>query len=174
MKISKGLLPTPAVKDTKWKFSGTVENCTGTPTAAATGTPLSAGAMKLQVELPPGSTCSSLIPGAVVKGSGQVKWTAIDPVKNKPKTIFTDKFKTVVSFTRQGSSNPIVLNAVSPANRVDPKSKSLFQGKHYEFHFVIDETQAQIDAACPGPKNKGIQVLHFTGVQGTSTLTVAP
>ena len=72
-----------------------------------------------------------------------------------------------------GGFDPIVLDAVSPTIPTDPKSKSLFQGKHYEFHFVIDETQAQLDALCPGPKGKGIQVLHFTGVQGTSTLTVA-
>jgi hypothetical protein len=40
--------------------------------------------------------------------------------------------------------------------------------------FVTDETQAQVDANCPGPKNKGITLLHFTGFQGASTLTVLP
>jgi hypothetical protein len=103
----------------------------------------------------------------------QVKWNAIDPKNNKLENgVAQDKFKSVATFTRAGSGIPITLDATSPVIPVDPKSKSLFQGKHFALHFVMDETQAQLDASCPGPKNKGVAVLHFTNAIGQSTLTV--
>jgi hypothetical protein len=102
VKISKGLTATPATGNTKWKFTGTIENCTNGPNSAKTGTPVTGGSIQLQVELPPGSTCSNLVPGAPAKVTFTVKWTAISQSNGKPKVVGTDKFKsTRVVHTRR-------------------------------------------------------------------------
>jgi hypothetical protein len=167
LKISKGLLSTPAAKNTKFTFSGTVEDCINMAVQPKTGTPISAGSLKLQVTLPPGSTCSNTGIGLPVKVTGQVKWTAIKPSTGKPTTIFTDKFKSLASYGRVGSGFPITIDAVSaPLSNV----KSPFNGDQIAFHFVLDENSGQVNTLCS--QKNGITQLHFTNLAGQSTVTV--
>jgi hypothetical protein len=167
VKISKGLLDTPAVKDTKWKFSGTLDNCMNFPMAVKTGTPITSGSMKASVELPPGSTCSSIVSGPPVKAALQVKWNALSAGKSKP--VAADKFKAIATFTRVGSGTPIDIH-ITTAPIVDPKS--MFIGHSLSLDVVIDENQASLDAACHNSNLKGITLLHFTG--GGSSIQVLP
>jgi hypothetical protein len=132
-----------------------------------TGTPISAGSLKLQVQLPPGSTCSNIVPGAPVKVTGQVKWTAIKPSTGKPTTIFTDKFKALASYSRDGTGFPITIDAVSVALT---NVKSPFVGKQIAYHFVLDESSGAYNTLCTS--EKGVTLLHFTNVAGQSTVTV--
>jgi hypothetical protein len=172
IKLSKGLLTAPAIKDTKWKLTGTADNCSNFPTAVKTGTPITSGSIKVQVELPPGATCSNVVVGTAVKASWQVKWNAIDPGTGKVKSgVAKDKGKTIATFTRVGSGIPLTLRATTPAI-ID--LKSMFIGKHLSMDFVIDESQSALDAACNHVKGKGIALLHFTNVMGPSSITVLP
>ncbi len=50
--------------------------------------------------------------------------------------------------------------------------KSKFLGKDATFNIVIDENAAQIAEGCATPK-KGLQGLHFSGVNGPSKLTLS-
>jgi hypothetical protein len=164
VKISKGLTATPAAAKTKWKFTGTIENCTNGPFSSKTGTAVTAGAVQLQVDLPPGSTCSTLIPGVPLKASLKVKWMALAST-GKLKTVATDTIKALASYTRDGTGAPITLDAETfPISN----SKSLMNGRSIAAHFVLDETQPELDAACAS--TKGIALLHFTNVLGQSTI----
>jgi hypothetical protein len=172
VKLSKGLVTAPAIKDTKWKFTGTADSCVNFPTAVKTGTPITSGSVKVQVELPPGATCSNVAVGTAIKASWQVKWNAIDPGTGKVKSgVAKDKGKTIASFVRVGSGIPLTLRATTPAI-VDPKS--IFIGKHLSMDFVIDESQSALDTAFNDVKGKGIALLHFTNVLGPSSITVLP
>ena len=166
IKISKGLLGTGSAKATKVKITGTLENCTNMPTAPKAGGPITSGSFSAQVTLPAGSTCSSFVTGSLTKTKFQVKWNAL--VKGKAKTVASDK-GTIASLTQVGSGAPIQLGA-SSSSFSDPKS--LFNGKHAELNIVTDETQSALNTACAS--KTGIAALHFTGVSGTSTLTVKP
>jgi hypothetical protein len=167
VKISNGLLPAAALKDTKWKLQGSVDACTNFPNAPKTGTPIISGSMKLGVEMPPGANCANEVVGAPVKGSWQVKWNAMSGTAVKA-GVAKDGGKILATFTG-GGDEPLTVDATTPAI-VDPKS--LFIGKHISFHFVMDENQAARDLACNDPKLKGIAVLHFTGP--ASQITVLP
>jgi hypothetical protein len=92
VKISKGLLTTPAVKDTKWKLAGSLDNCLHFPIAPKTGSSITGGILKASIELPPGSTCTDVAQSDTpVKASLQVKWSAFSDGKLKP--VASDKFK---------------------------------------------------------------------------------
>jgi hypothetical protein len=171
-KLSKGLLTAPqALKDTKHKLTGTLENCANFPTAVKTGTPITSGSVKVQAELAPGSTCANIVSGAIVKSKVQVKWNAIDPKSGKPKTVATDKAM-LSSFVRTGAGIPVVIDATSTP--FDAIKSVFFKGRTVSVHFVMDETQAALDTACNDVKGKGIFTLHFTGLLGASTITVNP
>jgi hypothetical protein len=170
VKIAKGLLAAPSVKDTKWKLSGTLDNCVNFPNAPKTGTQIIAGSLKLGVEMPPGASCSTAIPtGTPVKGSWQIKWNATDPKTNLPKAgVAKDGDKMVATFSQAGAGAPITIDATS-APITNPLS--LFIGKTVHMHFVMDENQAALDTMCTS--TKGIAILHFTGLSGASTLTLS-
>jgi hypothetical protein len=72
---------------------------------------------------------------------------------------------TSVASITQGSGSPMTLHVVS-----GPFAAGAFAGKHLEFDVFIDESSATISGACA--TKVGLKSLHFTGVQGTSTLTV--
>jgi hypothetical protein len=169
-KIAAGLLPTAAAKDTKHKLTGTLDNCTNTPTAVKTGTPLDAGSIQVQAEMAPGANCTNMVVGAVVKSKVTIKWNAHDNKANKDKTVATDK-ATLASFTQVGTGAPLHFHAVTSA--FDPLKSVFFGGMHAEIDFRMDETQAQLDTACNDAKGKGIFNLHFTALSN-STLTVMP
>jgi len=170
VKISKGLLTTPAVKDTKLTVSGTLENCTGFESIPTKyGTPITSGSIKLTLEIPPGSTCSGLTSGFPVKSSLSIKWNAINPKNNKPAKVFSEK-TTLASYAQAGT-DPLTIDVSSQA--FGPKSKTPgFMTKHADMHFVMDQTAADLATQCNQAKDKGIALLNFTGVRGPSTLEV--
>src|SRR5262249_55445219 len=112
VKINKGLMAAAAVKDTKFTVSGTLENCQNFPTVPKQAGPIMNGSFKLSLEIPPGSTCSSLITGAVVKSSLSITWSTPDPLKpGKFKKVSSEK-TTALSY-EQPSSDPFTLNVTS-------------------------------------------------------------
>jgi hypothetical protein len=168
-KIRKGLKSTvdpKKPKDTKHKLTGTADNCTGMPTAPKTGNPISSGSVQVQAEMTPGATCSNIVTGTLVKSKVIVKWNSINPKTLKPKKVETD-VSSLVSF-EQFSSNPVKFRAVSA-----PLAASVFfAGKHLEFTFVMDQTQAQLNQACNDPAGEGIVSLTFTNA--ASFVTAKP
>ena len=167
VKIVKGLTATPAAKSTKWTVTGTLDGCLGFPIAPNTGTPIASGSLALRVKFPPGSTCSILAPGAPVKVRMVVAWNAL--VNGTPKIVAKDRFQALASFSSSGNGITAELHIATP-DIVNPKS--LLVGRHLVATLVMDETQPALDAACAGPG--GISRLHFTGMQGMSTLTLLP
>ena len=168
-KISKGLLPADAVKDTKWKNTGTLESCTGAmPNNPKNAQPITGGSIQLQVTVAPGSDCTDIIGGAVTKNSLSIKWNQV--VSGKLKSVSSDKFKSGISFTRTSAPGvfPIVIDSNTGIVPVDPKSKSLFQGRSFSIHMVMDQTAGDIAAACPGPKGKGVTQLTFRDCRGVA------
>jgi hypothetical protein len=170
VKISKPLTNTAALNDTKLKFSGTLDNCTGfeaIPTKF--GTPITSGKIKLTIEIPPGSVCGGLTPGFPVKSSLSITWNAINPKNNEPAKVYSEK-TTMASYV-ESSGNPITIDMSSQA--FGPKSKTPgFMDKHADVRFVIDELPAAIAPQCA--TKDGVKELHFTGVNGPSTLAVLP
>jgi len=167
VKIVKGLVATPATKSTRWSLTGSLDACTGLPTAPKTATPMTSGSIALRLKLPPGGTCTTMVPGAPAKVQMVVKWSSL--VNGKRKVVAKDKFTALAAFERQGTGMPVAIQ-VATAAIVD--AKSALVGKHLVANVVIDESQAAIDAACAG--NGGIASLHFTGAQGPSTIMVVP
>jgi hypothetical protein len=166
VKIAKGLAVTPAPKTTKWTVTGTLDDCVGLPNAPETGTPILSGAMALHVTLPPGGTCDTLVPGAPTKVQMVIKWRGL--VGRKLKTVAKERVAALASFSRQGTGVPVEIQLTTPAIA---DTKSVLLGKHLVADIVMDETQSALDAACAGD---GLSRLHFTGVQGLSTITVLP
>jgi hypothetical protein len=168
VKISKGLTNTPAVKDTKLTVSGTLDGCTGFDSIPTKyGTPITSGAVKLTLEISPGSTCAGLTSGFPVKSSLSITWNAINPAKNKAAKVYSEK-TTLASYMSIVGTN-IEVDISSQA--FGPKSKTPgFQTKHADMVFNIDESTAAI--ATPCGTTDGVKALHFTAVNGPSTLTV--
>jgi hypothetical protein len=168
--IAKGLTNTPAAKNTALEFSGTLDNCTGfegIPTKF--GTPITSGDIDVTIVIPPGSVCGGLTPGFPVKSSVSITWNAINPNNNKPQKAYTEN-TTVASYV-ESNTNPITIDMSSQA--FGPKSKTPgFMDKHADLRFVIDEVPAAIAPQCATPD--GVKQLHFTGVNGPSTLVVLP
>jgi hypothetical protein len=169
-KISAGLLPAAAAKDTKHKLTGTLENCLSTPTAVKTGTVLDGGSIQVQAEMGPGANCTNMITGAIVKSKVTIKWNAHDNKANKDKTVATDK-ATLTSFTQVGTGAPVHFHATTSA--FDPLKSVFFGGKHAEIDFVMDQTQSQLDTACNDVKHKGIFNLTFTAASN-SQIAIMP
>ena len=169
VKISKGLKTTPAVKNTTFTISGTLENCQNFPAVPGSAGPITAGTFKLSLEVPPGSTCAGITAGFPVKSSLSITWKTPNPAKpGKLKKVGSEK-TTLASYAEPGA-NPIVLGAVS--QDFGPKSKTPgFMSKHAVLSLTMDQTAAQIAAGCADPK-KGLRVLDFTGVNGPSTLEI--
>ena len=162
--IRGGLIPTESFSDTRWKNSGTIENCTGgLPVSPKYNQVVSGGSFKLQVTLTPGSDCTDIIGGAVTRSSLSLKWTTV--VAGKARTAGSDKVKTGITFTRSPGDFPITLNAVIPPIT---NTKSLFYGRHFEFKMVMDQTAGQVSTACAGPG--GLAVLNFTGAASVLTI----
>jgi hypothetical protein len=167
LKISHGLKAAASTSNTNLKFTGTLDNCANFPMSPKTGTPITAGSMKLSIAEPPGASCTNVVSGAPVKVALTVKWSALKA--GKPVNAAADKVKALATFVRNGAGAPLDLVATTgPITSV----KSLFIGQHLQLEFVLDETQAQLDAACASAM--GISLLHFTGVSGPSTITVLP
>jgi hypothetical protein len=165
VKVSPGLTATPTLKDAKFKYSGSLTNCSGFTTATKFGTPISGGTFKMQVELPPGATCSNLVTGMPVKTKLQIKFAALKD--GKLKTASNEK-TTLTSYMQVGSSFPLHFLAVgAPFTDL----KSLFLGKHATLNVTIDENAASVAALCVA--NGGLKALHFTGVSGPSTVLIS-
>jgi hypothetical protein len=73
LKVSPGLKATTSTAETKFKFTGSVDNCENAPTV--NGIAITGGTLKLQVEMPPGSSCSGVAPGTPVKAKLAIKWS---------------------------------------------------------------------------------------------------
>jgi hypothetical protein len=170
VKISKGLMNTPAAKDTKFTLSGTLENCQNFPTVPKQAGPIDSGSIKLSVEVASGSTCSGITGGFPVKSTLQLTFNAADPAHpGKFKKVSSEK--TTLANYDEAQSNPvIVFGATSQA--FGPKAKTPgFSTQHAEISFNIDQLPASLTAPCADVK-KGLQSLNFTGVNGPSTLTI--
>ena len=169
MKIDRGLLaaPSPNTKATKWKITGTIENCHYMPVAPKTGTPITSGSIHLEVTVPPGSDCTNIAPLVVpTKGDLKITWNAVNPKNGKVKVgVAKNKSTTVTGFGRFGDEFPILMSAA--VIMADPKS--LFFGTKLRLAFVMDETAAQVAVNCAG--RGGLSELHFTS--GANVLFIA-
>jgi len=131
--------------------------------------PITGGAFRLTLQVPPGSTCAGITPGLPVKSSLSITWNTPDPAQpGRLKKVGSEK-TTLASYTEPGL-DPIVLGAVS--QDFGPKSKTPgFATKHAVLSFTMDETAAAVAMGCSDPK-KGLATLNFTGVNGPSTLEI--
>lgn len=169
VKITKGLTTTPASKTTKFKISGTLENCQNFPTVPDAAGPITGGSFKLTLEVPPGSTCADISSGLPVKSSLSITWNTPDLSKpGKFKKVGSEK-TTLAGFAQPGA-DPIVLTATGQ----DFGTKSKVPGfvtRHAVLTMTMDQTAAEIAMGCADPK-KGLAVLDFTGANGSSTLVI--
>lgn len=169
IKISKGLMDTPAAKPTKFTISGTLENCQDFPTVPKQAGPIMNGAFKLSLQIQPGSTCAGISAGAILKSSLSISWSTPDPLKpGKFKKVSSEK-TTALSY-RQSSTDPFTLNVTSADFGIKSKTPG-FSTQHAVISIVTDQTASQIATGCADPK-KGLAVLNFTGARGVSTLEV--
>jgi len=169
VKIRKGLTSAPAVKNTNFTFTGTLENCQNFPAVPGAAGPITAGTFRLTLAVPPGSTCAAITPGFPVKSSLSITWSTPNPAKpGKLEKVGSEK-TTLASYSEPGI-DPIVLGAVSQS--FGPKSKVPgFATRHAVLSFTTDQTTAQIAMGCADAK-KGLAVLNFTGSNSPSTLEI--
>jgi hypothetical protein len=169
VKIAKGLTATPATGTTKLKISGTLENCQNFPAIPGASGPITAGAFKLTLEIPPGSSCAGLAAGAPVKSVLSITWSTPDPVHpGRLRKVGSEK--TTLANYGQPGTDPIVLDVASQDFGVTSKTPG-FATSHAVLSMTMDQTAAAIAAACADPR-KGLAVLNFTGVNGASTLEI--
>lgn len=169
VKVRKGLTATPATKSTTLTISGTLEHCENFPPVPGAAGPITGGSFKATLEIVPGSTCAGFVGSVPVKSSLKIAWTT--PNLSRPgklKTVATEK--TILGSYAQPGTNPIVLSAVAADFGVKSKVPG-FGNKHATLSMTMDQTPAQIAAACGDPK-AGLAILTFTGVNGAATLSV--
>jgi hypothetical protein len=167
IKIGPGLTAAASTKNVTLKVSGTLENCRDMD-GVASKFPISGGAMKMQVQVPQGAMCSALISGAPLKTKLTLEWKGINPASGKLAGAAPTDTTTLSSVSETASS----LRAFGAASSPFAGKKSVFAGKHAVVEIVADEDAATVAAACAA--KGGLTVLHFTGVNGASTVEIQP
>jgi hypothetical protein len=165
VKFSPGQTGTPSLKGETIKLSGTIENCTNVPSVASKY-PITAGAFTASIKLPTGADCSNFVPGTPIKTKLTIKWEGINPSTGKLATAAPTDNTTITSFVQ--NSGPLGFGVTSAPLA---GSKSLFMGKTVNLNIIIDELASAISTSCAA--KGGLKALHFTGVNGASTLTLS-
>jgi hypothetical protein len=165
VKFSPGQTGTPSLKGETIKLSGTIENCTNVPNVASKY-PITAGAFTASIKSPLGASCSNFVPGTPIKTKLTIKWEGVNPSTHKLATAAPTDNTTITLFVQ--NSGPFGFGVTSAPLA---GSKSLFMGKTVNMNIIIDEMASAISTSCAA--KGGLKALHFTGVNGTSTLTLS-
>jgi hypothetical protein len=165
VKFSPGVTGTASLKGLTIKLSGTLEHCTNVP-AVASKYPITDGAFTASIKLPADASCSNFVPGALIKTKRTIKWEGINPKTGKLATAGPTDNTTVTSLVQNSGPFGFGVTGAPFAG-----SKSLFKGKTPNMNIIIDELASAISASCSA--SGGLKALHFTGVNGTSMLTLS-
>jgi hypothetical protein len=156
---------TASTKGLKIKGKGTLSNCDN---SAVTGGkyPITDGLLTLSATLPAGASCANVFDLGWQKIKFGVKWQGVNPKNGKPATVATTK---LTDPTQTFSSSPSVgfdfVSAAQPA-------KKAFEGSTVTLHLVSDQLQVDLQTQCDSPNKKLGTTWNFTGVHGSSTISV--
>jgi hypothetical protein len=156
-KISPALTNAVLIRTTTVKVTLTCTGTSGVTGGKATIATTSATAQ---------NGCTGLASG-LGTFTGTIKWKGA--AKYNPSTVAFSNGEAVIG-TNIGFRLPS--DGPTPAAGTSSFTGS-FQGEHAISNVVLDIGFSDYLAACPGPKNKGIKKLSFTGVRGPSTFNIA-
>jgi len=164
-KASPGLLVTPsATKKTNFTITAALTNCTNFGDFV-TKYPVTAGKLKITVQLPPGSTCDNVQPGFPIKSSITVTFQGINPKTGKLATASSAVKSTLASYA-QTSAAPLAVDIVG---QPFAKTTSPFFTKVANVHLTIDEDAAARATLCAA--KGGLKVMHLNNGPGSFTLS---
>jgi hypothetical protein len=156
---------TASTKGLKIKGKGTFSNCDNTGVMGGKY-PITEGLLTLSATLPGGASCTNVFDLGWQKIKFGVKWQGVNPKNGKRATVATTK---VMDLTQTFSSSPSVgfdfVSAAQPA-------KKAFEGSTVTLHLVSDQLQVDLQTQCDSPNKKLGTTWNFTGVHGSSTISV--
>jgi lysophospholipase L1-like esterase len=120
--------------------------------------PISAGTFKVTAKWPAGATCESLPATAPIRSKIAITWKGL---KNGKLVKAAKDTTTIASLAEQSSPAGLTLLSAPIA-----KPKSLFAGETATLTIVLDQDLSGCSAA------SGITALDFTGVNGSSSLSI--
>jgi hypothetical protein len=156
---------TASTKGLKIKGKGTLSNCDNTGVTGGKY-PITDGLLTLSATLPAGASCANVFDLGWQKIKFGVKWQGVNPKNGKLATVATTK---LTDPTQTFSSSPSVgfdfVSAAQPA-------KKAFEGSTVTLHLVSDQLQVDLQTQCDSPNKKLGTTWNFTGVHGSSTISV--
>jgi len=145
------------------KFTGILTNCAGTQTGTKKGAQIDGGSMS--------GTAKSVVADGQPKPSCIGLATPTTPTVLKATVKFTSGGKALTKTTALLIVRPWMIGPAVAFDAHATVSGGAFKGQKLTTDVILDATQADLATLCTGGKTS---TFDFTGVQGESTLAVAP